>query len=898
MPKNTIIPAAGGFVAPPVAEQSMMLAQFSRLNGYFPSATTESDVWTLSFWFKQSSDLAAGGRRLFHAQISGNNFTTMFILADGTVHCEMVIANVKEAEFVTRKLFRDTTNWYHFYLLFNRSAGLFQFFVNGEIYADFTTFNAPTNIPGYSWLDSTAEHVIGADLLGAPLSGMFADWNVVGGSALGTPGFFGFGTFNSSGTWERTEFPGPWGNHGFNLTFGRTVDLGEDFSGNANDFTEATGGTGPEQFDDWTERNYCILDENDPRTTGTITDGGLVVAGGVAAVTMRPDTGVWYYERNGVAVVFDTGVSGQFDPLLDAASYNFGQFAFADVGPGGGELTLSSPNLPASAIADSRDFFAAITYNSNGINPRTIINGSQGLIEHRNLTHRSDLVWLKNANAISDFLQAHRLRAAGAQVKLDIDEVEETVNAQGTITGLDDPGPGFSVDAGGAGDDNVNDNAGGAKFYGVISWHVERFAQNIPSPVITDNGEEEIVTGDTDTTSSDMEFNSESDDAASEQICGMRYNNVLIPQGATILSAHLQCEADEVRISTPCDLEIFCEDADNAATFVDGAANFNISGRPKTSASTLWTNVPGWVAVQDRLAAQLTPDFASSVQDVVDRLGWAAGNSLVVLVEHDQASANFERRTADKQFAAAVPDTREPTLQVTWRETANDSGVSLFDYSGVGKIAQVMHGLGDVPEFVAVKRANGAASSWRLFHSLIQTALPAPEDGYLELDTTAAAVDLASIWNDTAPGGTFLSLGADASVNANGDEYIGMAMRSIPGFSFAFRYVGNGSLDGPQVYCGFKPRMLIIKAADQVSEWIMHQRGGGAGTFASSIMNPMIGEFRLNSTGQAGGLARDVDVYANGFKVRDTNVDVNQNLAEYVGIAFAEAPFENTKAAK
>lgn len=900
MPKNVLVPQIYlSPIAPPIAEQSMSFERtlFERLNGYFPGASTESDEWTIAFWFKRQ-DASIGGQTLWRATIGGNDFSHMVLLPSDQLRCEMRIANVIRAEFTTRKVFRDATNWYHIFMLFRPGTGTWQTFINGEIYLDFTVFTPVTNMAGYSWLDSTAEHTIGASLLGDAFSGHMADWHCVGGTGLGNPSPF-FGAFDSGGTWERNAYAGGWGNHGFNLTFGRTVDLGEDFSGNANDFN-AVGGLpidSDNQHDDWMERNYCQLDANDHRTTGTISDGGLVNAGGVAAVTMRPDTGVWYYERNGVAVVFDTGVSGTFDPLLDAATYNFGQLPFDDVGPGGGELTLCSPNLPASAIADSRDFFAGITYNSNGTNPRTITNGSQGGIEHRNLTHRSDLVWVKNANALSSHLQAHRLRPPGAQVKLEISDIEETVNAQGTITALLDPGPGFDVDAGGVGDDNVNDNAGGAKFYGTISWHVERFAQNLPIIQMADNAEEETLnpaSGNTDVTSSDLEIILEGADP--EQEVGLRYQDVRIPQGATVVDARIQFETDDVNAGAN-DLLIFTEDIDDAPVFVDAAANFNITNRTKATPGISW--VPAaWNVIQERAAAQLTPSFAARVQDVVDRVGWAAGNSLVTIFAKDPVGTVGEREAEAWNAVGGDADRNTAMLQVSWQESANDSGVSLFEYFGAGKIAQVMHGLGGVPEFVAVKRADGAASSWRLYHSLIQTALPAPEDGYLELDTTIAAVDLASIWNDTAPGATFLSLGADASVNAHEDQYIGMAMRSITGFSRAFRYVGNGSADGPMVYCGFKPRMVCIKAADQVSNWIMHQRGGGAGTLASSNTNPMLGEFVLNGTNQAGGLARDVDVYSNGFKVRDTNVDVNQNLAEYVGIAFAEAPFENTKAAK
>jgi hypothetical protein len=83
-----------------------------------------------------------------------------------------------------------------------------------------------------------------------------------------------------------------------------------------------------------------------------------------------PNTGVWYYEKNGVGITWDTGVSGRFDPLLLAGSYNFGQLPFVGVGPGVGELTLCSPNMPASDVPHSRLGFHASEYDGNAITPR------------------------------------------------------------------------------------------------------------------------------------------------------------------------------------------------------------------------------------------------------------------------------------------------------------------------------------------------------------------------------------------------------------------------------------------------------------------------------------------------------------------------------------------------
>jgi hypothetical protein len=113
-----------------------------------------------------------------------------------------------------------------------------------------------------------------------------------------------------------------------------------------------------------------------------------------------------------------------------------------------------------------------------------------------------------------------------------------------------------------------------------------------------------------------------------DQTVGMRFNGVDIPQGATIVDAYVQFQADQAN-SEPTSLTIRGEDVDDAATFSD--VKYNISSRPKTSAGVPWS--PGqWSTVGEAGEAQKTPDISSIIQEIVDREGWASGNSLVIII--------------------------------------------------------------------------------------------------------------------------------------------------------------------------------------------------------------------------------------------------------------------------
>ena len=135
---------------------------------------------------------------------------------------------------------------------------------------------------------------------------------------------------------------------------------------------------------------------------------------------------------------------------------------------------------------------------------------------------------------------------------------------------------------------------------------------------------EESATGDMNLTSSDLElvFND------SNQTVGIRFSAVGIPQGATIVNAYLQFQTDETDSGATV-LTIEGEDSDNAPTFA--VTGGNISSRPRTGASIPWSPEP-WLTVGEAGAAQRTPNIASIIEEIVNRAGWASGNSLVIIV--------------------------------------------------------------------------------------------------------------------------------------------------------------------------------------------------------------------------------------------------------------------------
>ena len=143
---------------------------------------------------------------------------------------------------------------------------------------------------------------------------------------------------------------------------------------------------------------------------------------------------------------------------------------------------------------------------------------------------------------------------------------------------------------------------------------------------------EERSDGVTKFTSKDLELVDDPTSSGDQQTVGMRFNGLTIPQGATITAAYVQFEVAEVEdeITT---LHFHGQDSDNAATFT--TADFDVTTRPTTTAVVTWAIVPFWPTVGEAGVLQQTPDLATVVQEIVDRPGWASGNSIAIVVSGD-----------------------------------------------------------------------------------------------------------------------------------------------------------------------------------------------------------------------------------------------------------------------
>ena len=208
----------------------------------------------------------------------------------------------------------------------------------------------------------------------------------------------------------------------------------------------------------------------------------------------------------------------------------------------------------------------------------------------------------------------------------------------------------------------------------------------------------------------------------------------------------------------------------------------------------------------------------------------------------------------------------------------SNAGLSFVKYTGNGSTGgSIPHGLGVKPAMVWIKSLTDV-NGWKVWHKDLQ-------DGYpLALNTNQAS-DADSNSINTCDTGKVITQGTH-SVNESSDNYFMCVFAEKAGFSKIDTYRGNGSNDGPFVYCGFKPSMVILKEIESTSAWFIidNERTGNSGNPNNLFLRPNTYDAETNSSWHK------IDFLSNGFKIKDDDADINDSSYNYIFAAFAEAP--------
>lgn len=234
-----------------------------------------------------------------------------------------------------------------------------------------------------------------------------------------------------------------------------------------------------------------------------------------------------------------------------------------------------------------------------------------------------------------------------------------------------------------------------------------------------DDAEETVSSGWINLSSSDLEMVQESN----KQLVGLRFNNLNIPQNATITNAWIRFTVDESTADFTS-LTIEGELIGDAAPFTTSA--YNISSRSRTVSTVGW-QPDAWSTVGASGADQQTADIKNIVQEITGRADWTGGNSMVFIISGDG------KRVAESYngIAAAAPILHVeyntgPTTALSFSWLPNDPedghiGYSIH-YGAVSRDYTVVSDAG-LPEPV----------DGRIFH----TVTGVPEGGVLFFAATA-----------------------------------------------------------------------------------------------------------------------------------------------------------------
>jgi hypothetical protein len=215
------------------------------------------------------------------------------------------------------------------------------------------------------------------------------------------------------------------------------------------------------------------------------------------------------------------------------------------------------------------------------------------------------------------------------------------------------------------------------------------------------------------------------------------------------------------------------------------------------------------------------------------------------------------------------------------------AGFSVVTYTGNGTGgATVGHGLGVAPKLIIIKN-RGVASNWIVMGSLLGV------NKYLLLQASnAVATGAPGYDNGTLATSSVFTIGSQTDVNTNGNSNVAYCFAEVAGYSKFGSYTGNGSADGPFVYCGFRPRWIMVKRTDSTGGWNITDTSMATYNLAQPLLQA--------NTSAAEVSAFEADILSNGFKYRgsSTNVLFDHNLsgATYIFVAFAENPFKNSLA--
>ena len=268
-------------------------------------SATNNKICTFSAWVKRGNNTDV---RLFSAESSSFGIQFWIILQGaGPIY----MANYETSysmQLITSAKFLDPSAWYHLCIAIDTtestSTDRVKIYVNGVRETSFSTSTFPSQnlVPNIN--DASINLAIGKRDAEEFMDGYLAEVAFIDGSAL-APTAFGEFDEDSPTIWKPKEFKDDvtFGNNGYYLDFADSGDLGDDESGNTNDWTEVNLAATNQSTDTCTN-NFSTFNPLDVPEVGekpTLSIGNLqgvsTNGGHISGIsTIGISSGKWYAE--------------------------------------------------------------------------------------------------------------------------------------------------------------------------------------------------------------------------------------------------------------------------------------------------------------------------------------------------------------------------------------------------------------------------------------------------------------------------------------------------------------------------------------------------------------------------------------------------------------------------
>ena len=275
-----------------------------------PSGAGNRRTFTLSTWVKRSKITNQTGdvQTMFESRESNNDNCALTFQTDDTLSIKLKVSGTNKS-LITNRVFRDVSAWYHIVCAVDTTqstdSNRVKIYVNGVQETSFGTEDYPSQDAQTSFNNSVG-HGIGkrSDTTSQNFDGYLTEVVMIDGQALDPTSF---GEFNSDSPtiWQPIDISGlTFGTNGFYLDFEDSSALGNDVSGNNNDYS-VSNLSAVDQSTDTCTNNFATLNPlvTYPSTPPVHSEGNLQVVTVNAdpghfgsSSTIGVSTGKWYAE--------------------------------------------------------------------------------------------------------------------------------------------------------------------------------------------------------------------------------------------------------------------------------------------------------------------------------------------------------------------------------------------------------------------------------------------------------------------------------------------------------------------------------------------------------------------------------------------------------------------------